>query len=851
MSPFPILAGLTLCWALATPIFAVPDEPTQVIKAAAVARGELVGTLASGPYTAVQVPAGVVGTRYTCFVFQRSVPASCDPPLSGSSRVVTATTYAGRYPPLYYALVGWPTLLVEGDLAIYLMRGISALLAALFLAGAFRSAASSRSSRLLVVALAAVVTPYVLYFSGSVNPSGLEMPAAICAWTTGLVLVGEPDRLADKRLIVRFGLAMAVLVQLRGLGPLFGAVLLGTLMALFGVRPFARLMAGRTGKLAALAVGLSGAFCVSWTYFVGGLALLGGSFLPPHAGALAALDGSTVRFGDDLVEMVGMFGWWNATFLPLWVYLVWFGIGGGLVTIGLLVTRGRKRLVALALAVVSVALPILLVAGEAGTTGIVGQGRYWLPLIAGTVLVAAYVSRSFIEPLITITAAVVAVLTVAVQVVAFRYVLDRYRFGFDRVRAGAPWDPPAGAVVLTVAFVILVLLVSTWWWRVLRPRPSSRLTTALELTVVTIVAALAVPLAGLAGAVGTTSVYTWTGASAATGGSHRWSDDRNWSQATAPPGSATRDDLVFPSLAQCDQGGDSASCTALDDLGTNEVHSITIGGGNRGGGGYTLTATTGSLALGRGGLKISTRDDASHTEFGIPITLWADQIWQIGAGTASFSGGVYGSSALTLRLSARTNLDLSANVDVGDLNVIGTSGHGPTRARVVLTGSDLNGGGTFPVAMVNVALEGYGHIGPLATSNTSLTIGAGYLPGARSPVELRSTGDVSLDSSTRVTFDDLGSVASRGVGYPQLRASGSVTLSSAVLQLNSACSTVIGDSFTIVRGASVSGTFASPDGGTIADNDVIEARSPSAKCTDYFKITYKPGTVTATQVASR
>ena len=42
------------------------------------------------------------------------------------------------------------------------------------------------------VALAAAVTPSVLYFSGVVNPVGLEMAAALSAWTSGLALAGSP-----------------------------------------------------------------------------------------------------------------------------------------------------------------------------------------------------------------------------------------------------------------------------------------------------------------------------------------------------------------------------------------------------------------------------------------------------------------------------------------------------------------------------------------------------------------------------------------------------------------------------------------------------------------------------------
>lgn len=704
---------------------------------------------ASGPYTAVEVPAGIVGTRYTCFVFQRSVPASCEPTLSDSTRVVTATTYAGRYPPLYYALVGWPTLLVRGDLAIYLMRGISAFLAALFLAGAFRSAASSRSHRLLLVALAAVMTPYVLYFAGSVNPSGLEMTAAIGAWTSGLVLVGEPDRLVDKRLIIRFALALAVLVELRGLGPLFGAVVVATLVGLFGVRPFLRLLADRTGRLAALVVALSAAFCVSWTIKVGGLALLGGAFLPPHAGALVALNGSTIRFGSDLVEMVGMFGWWNATFLPRWTYLVWFAIGGGLVALGLFLARGRMRIVAIALAVLSVALPILLVAAEAGTTGIVGQGRYWVPLVAGVVVVGAYACRPFTEPLFVSVAALVAVLTVGVQVVAFRYVLNRYRFGLHRSDATAPWSPPAGAVVLMAVFIALVVIMALWWWRASRPRRATwSVTSALQLSVVTAAATVAFAFSGVSAAATITTTYTWSGGAAGTGGSHALSDARNWLKAEAPPGSVTRDDLVFPALAPCDEPSGTAYCVGLDDLGTDAARAITIDQGN-GSGGYAFTSTRGSLALGNGGLTIHSQADSSRTTVGVPITLWADQVWQIGRGTTLFEGAVNGSSALTMHLTATTALEVLANFDVGDLNVIGASAGGPSRAYILLAGGDLNGGGTFPMSLVNVQLGGYGRVGPLAATDASITVGHGYVPGVRGPGRLASSGDVSLDSATR------------------------------------------------------------------------------------------------------
>ena len=45
----------------------------------------------------------------------------------------TVSTYVGRYPPLYYAIVGLPSLAWHTDVAGYLMRLVSGLLSVLFL----------------------------------------------------------------------------------------------------------------------------------------------------------------------------------------------------------------------------------------------------------------------------------------------------------------------------------------------------------------------------------------------------------------------------------------------------------------------------------------------------------------------------------------------------------------------------------------------------------------------------------------------------------------------------------------------------------------------------------------------
>ncbi|HTX63303.1 MAG TPA: DUF2142 domain-containing protein, partial [Acidimicrobiales bacterium] len=102
-------------WSLATPLFASPDEQAQVVYAAAAARGQLVGTTiedAANPYTIVTVPKVFAsGDTYpNCFHFHPEVPASCAPRLTTSRRIEHTTTYVGRYPPLYYLVVGLPSL---------------------------------------------------------------------------------------------------------------------------------------------------------------------------------------------------------------------------------------------------------------------------------------------------------------------------------------------------------------------------------------------------------------------------------------------------------------------------------------------------------------------------------------------------------------------------------------------------------------------------------------------------------------------------------------------------------------------------------------------------------------------
>ena len=119
LATFVLVAALTGLWGLATPLFANADEPAHVVRAASVARGELVGKtprskLLKG-YTFVRVPAiyDHAGRHLNCFARRPNRDASCHTFTGSESRTKEVITEAGHHPPAYYAVVGgvsrvWP-----------------------------------------------------------------------------------------------------------------------------------------------------------------------------------------------------------------------------------------------------------------------------------------------------------------------------------------------------------------------------------------------------------------------------------------------------------------------------------------------------------------------------------------------------------------------------------------------------------------------------------------------------------------------------------------------------------------------------------------------------------------------
>ena len=108
---------------------AVPDEPAHAIKAASVVRGELMGESngGQGDRATVSVPGYIADLpAQACHAFDRRVTADCAPVVNADDTGLTdAETSAGNYNPMYYFMVGWPSLLMSGAPAVYAMRIVS------------------------------------------------------------------------------------------------------------------------------------------------------------------------------------------------------------------------------------------------------------------------------------------------------------------------------------------------------------------------------------------------------------------------------------------------------------------------------------------------------------------------------------------------------------------------------------------------------------------------------------------------------------------------------------------------------------------------------------------------------
>ncbi|MCU1422409.1 MAG: hypothetical protein JWN36_2060 [Microbacteriaceae bacterium] len=466
-----VLSLMAAVWSIATPPGGAPDEAAHAVKAASVVRGELSGA-PSVHGTVVRVPAYVAYVYdQTCYAFHPTVTAACGAaPISGDpDRIVTTATTAGLYNPIYYALVGWPTLLAHDETGVYLMRIVSGILSSLFLAAAVAMIATWRRRMIPLLGIAIASTPMVFFLNASINPNSLEVTATLAAFVGVLSIVHRPDRslLVERAVIVTVSAALAV--NTRGLSPLWVAIAVLVPFALVGWARIRELLRQRAVIVAIVVIAAATVAALLWTTFSNSL----GSAItdPEHPASGVGVGASpiagfvqifvgTFDYGQGLV---GQFGWLD-TPAPTPVFFVWAAFIGMLVVASLVVLRGRAFVVAVGFILGLLVLPPLIQAAYIHGGGIIWQGRYALPLFVCAMVALATLLDDRMPALSPRSArtlvAVVLGSWLLSQVLAFAYALKRYGVGavgtsWKKLLIDPDWAPPGGVPVNLAAAVVI------------------------------------------------------------------------------------------------------------------------------------------------------------------------------------------------------------------------------------------------------------------------------------------------------------------------------------------------------------------------------------------------------------
>ncbi len=375
-------------WAFTIPVAASGDQRQHVAWAAAVVRGQLVPPerVVDTPdlhvvESLVTVPRGyaITDERVACFSRDPARRAICTPGWGRGDEPTTVATIAGRYPPLYYAAVGWPSLLAEAHLGVRLMRLASAVLIATLMWLALR-----RRSDVAVGLVALALTPRLLQLSSLVNPQALEIVGALLLWIS---LVARDDGSSRSNVGVVAG-GISVLVA-RPVGPvLFVSVGVLALVATTGARPselrvmFERLTRSprdriRGGLLGAVAIG-----SVAWMLLRDPSGQIAGR-PDPSVTTSDVIGRYVAEYLDELRGMV-----WLGPPRIAWTWVVVVGV---LVLAGIVAGRWRERVAMLGVVAWSFLVPIVGIISNLDRVGYVWQGRYAMAVIVGLVIIASVV----------------------------------------------------------------------------------------------------------------------------------------------------------------------------------------------------------------------------------------------------------------------------------------------------------------------------------------------------------------------------------------------------------------------------------------------------------------------------
>jgi len=391
-----------------------------------------------------------------------------------------AVIAVGRYPPLYYLLLAAPGLLTSGTDSVYLMRWLSVAASASLLALAVALSVVFAEGSLVLIGVIVAVSPLVLYLASVVEPSGLEISAGLCVWSTIALLSVLPDRPPPRALLVAASASAAVLALSRASSPAWLACM--AFVACCVLIPWSRLQSWWSERLvrrSLLAVVGACALALAWTLGVKAYLVVPVSVLKYRMAGVGLIARATVdRMPGYLSGMVSVFYPENVR-APLLVEVLLWGLIGLVVLLGALCGNKRQRLALLVIATGTFLVPIVMCVLTVRRDGFIWQGRYELPFAIGLPVVAgAAIQRregghrsaddapreAFART--RTVGGVVIVASQFAQLAAFYGVLRRFTVGnngpLDILFRRTSWSPPLAPTLTMLGATLATAIAAIW-----------------------------------------------------------------------------------------------------------------------------------------------------------------------------------------------------------------------------------------------------------------------------------------------------------------------------------------------------------------------------------------------------
>ncbi len=384
-----VVLGLLLIelgWVLAVPPFRGVDEWDHAYRASAVAHGQWMAppteaTRGTGAFVDAE-PDIVEAAQAECQRLEYTGDVECVGTRVGDH--VEIASGAGRYHPLFYAVVGSPTLVLDGVVSLYAMRLVALALCLVMLGVALRLL-RAWADPMVSVAVVCGLTPMVLYSTSILAANGLEIASGLVLWAALGAMAHHAEPFAA-RFVVPAVVATSLLVTLRSLGPLWALLIVVTALVAWPTLP-ARLWAfvrTRAGLVSAAILAVVSAGSLAWIFVQSSLVI--GRVAPADPTPLVEKLGvAALRIPQWILQWIGAFPY-RAQPAPPVVYLIFLLLLGWLLVVALRRGDLRVRLAVVAVLGLSVLIPFVITVMTLDDFGTSWQGRYVLPYLIGAAL---------------------------------------------------------------------------------------------------------------------------------------------------------------------------------------------------------------------------------------------------------------------------------------------------------------------------------------------------------------------------------------------------------------------------------------------------------------------------------